>query len=466
MSLENGGEIVKASNESLASEWVCERPNAGVSSTASGWPSFDDIKSSSLAYSLSAEEQATVAVLQLQHKALEACQKFFVGDASSDGDEDDEDDEDESELEDNYDSKECEEYKFFEKVFAEDANLRRYYENNHREGDFYCLVCGGIGKKVWKRFKDCIALIHHSTAILRTKRRRAHRAYAQVICKVVGWDIDQLPAIVLKDLDSPLAGSRKLLSSVKEDENLDGKVLELSSENGGEIVKESHESMVSDAEWVCENPKAGVSSTASGWPSFDDIKSSSLIYSLSAEEKLTVAVLQLQHKALEACQKFLVGDAGSDSDKDDNDDAGYDGDENDNEDELVDNYDSKECEEYKFFEKVFAEDGDLRRYYEDNYREGDFYCLVCGGIGKKVWKRFKDCVALIQHSTTILRTKRKRAHRAYAQVICKVVGWDIDQLPAIVLKDLDSSLAGSRKLLVEPKNPTMGCIEDSNVIVS
>ncbi|KAL3016255.1 hypothetical protein AAZX31_06G203100 [Glycine max] len=205
---------------------------------------------------------------------------------------------------------------------------------------------------------------------------------------------------------------------------------------------ESHESLVSGAEWESESPKAGFSSTASGWPSFDDIKSSSLTYSLSAEEKATVAVLQLQHRALEACQKFLVGDAGSDSDEDD---------EEAEDDELLDN-DSKEYEEYKFFEKVFAEDGDLRRYYENNHKEGDFYCLVCGGIGNKVWKRFKDCIGLIQHSTAILRTRRKRAHRAYAQVICKVVGWDIDQMPTIVLKDLDSSLAGSRKLFVRNPN--------------
>ncbi|RZB98647.1 Protein NETWORKED 1D [Glycine soja] len=376
LSLEKGEEVAKASHESLVSDakWVCESPKAGVSSIASGWPSFNDIKAPPLTYSLSAEEKATMAVLQLQHKALEACQKFLVGDAGSDSDEDDKDDEDEDELVDDYDSKECEEYKFFEKVFAEDGDLRRYYESNYKEGDFHCLVCGGIGKKVWKRFKNCKTLIHHSTAILRTKRKRAHRAYAQVICKVVGWDIDQLPAIVLKDLDSSFIGSRKLLGFEKESVSLDGKVLEPSSENGGEIVKESHESLVSGAEWESESPKAGFSSTTSGWPSFDDIKSSSLNYSLSVEEKATVAVLQLQHRALEACQKFLVGDVGSDSDEDD---------EEAEDDELLDN-DSKESEEYKFFEKVFAEDGDLRRYYENNHKEEDFYCLVCGGIGKKV----------------------------------------------------------------------------------
>ncbi|KAH1239388.1 Protein NETWORKED 1D [Glycine max] len=90
---------------------------------------------------------------------------------------------------------------------------------------------------------------------------------------------------------------------------------------------------------------------------------------------------------------------------------------------------------FKFFEKVFAEDGDLRRYYDNNHKEGDFYCLVCGGIGNKVWKRFKDCIGLIQHSTAILRTRRKRAHRAYAQVIYKVV---------------------------EPKNPAVGYTDDTN----
>lgn len=203
----------------------------------------------------------------------------------------------------------------------------------------------------------------------------------------------------------------------------------------------SLESQVSDAEWVCKSPN-GASSTASGWAPFNSKPSNT--YSLSAEEQAIVAVLNMQLKALEACREFLGGNVGSDCDEDDSDDE--------DDDELVDNYDSEECEEYKFFERVFAEDGDLRRYYENNYREGAFYCLVCGAILKKAWKRFKDCVSLLHHSTAVLRTKRRRAHRAYAQVICKVVGWDIDQLPAIVLKDLDNSLAGSRKLLVSNLN--------------
>ncbi|XP_057458122.1 uncharacterized protein LOC130748887 isoform X2 [Lotus japonicus] len=429
LSSENGGEIVEVSHESPVSDakWVCKSPSGCVSSTDSGWPSFVT-KSSSQPYSLSEEEQAKVAALNLQHKALEACQKFLGGWACSDSEDDGNEDEDED-----FDSEECEEYKFFERVFAEDVELRKYYENHHKDGDFYCLVCGGVGKKVWKRFKDSAALIQHSTAVLRTKRMRAHRAYAHVICKVVGWDIDQVPAIVLKDLDSSLAASRKLLAEPQKP-----------AVSGIDDKCASRESPVSDAEWVCQSP-----SGCSGWPV---TKSSSQPYSLSAEEQAKVAALNLQHRALEACQKFLGGYAGSDSDEDDNEDE--------DEDEDKD-YDSEECEEYKFFERVFAEDVELRKYYENHHKDGDFYCLVCGGVGKKVWKRFKDSAALIQHSTAVLRTKRMRAHRAYAHVICKVVGWDIDQLPAIVLKDLDSSLAASKKLLAEPQKPAVSVIDDS-----
>lgn len=104
------------------------------------------------------------------------------------------------------------------------------------------------------------------------------------------------------------------------------------------------------------------------------------------------------------------------------------------------------CEEFKFFLRLFTEDSDLRKYYENNNREGDFYCLVCGGIRKKMWKWFKDCIALLRHSMTIKKTKRKKAHKPYSHVICKVLGWDINRLPAIVLKGefLGSSLTGSK----------------------
>jgi hypothetical protein len=169
------------------------------------------------------------------------------------------------------------------------------------------------------------------------------------------------------------------------------------------------------------------------------------------DEEAIMAVLHLQHNAIEACQKFLAPDVGSDSDDDVIEDEDEEEDEDESEDELVENCE-EESKEYRFFDKVFAEDAGLRKYYENNSKQGDFYCLVCGGVKKKMWKRFKDCVALIQHSTTVLRTKRMRAHRAYAQIVCKVVGWDINQLPAIVLKDLNSSSTASRELLVNNHN--------------
>ncbi|WJX67666.1 hypothetical protein P8452_52113 [Trifolium repens] len=445
---ENGGESVEVTHESVVSD--TKSPDDGVSSTDSGWPAFNT-KPRSYPYSLVGNEEAIVAVLHLQHNAIDACQKFLAPEGSDsdedvieDEDEDEDDDESEDELVENCDEK-SKEYRFFEKVFAEDVDLRKYYENNCKEGDFYCLVCGGIKKKMWKRFKDCVALIQHSTTVLRTKRMRAHRAYAQVICKVVGWDINQLPTIVLKDVDSSLAASKKLLVEPKKP----------AAANGVDDELVTHESVVSDAEWDCKSSNGGLSSTASEWPAFNT-QPCSYPYSLVGNEEAIVAVLHLQHNAIDACQKFLAPDDGSDSDEDIIED------EDESDDESVENCD-EESEEYKFFEKVFAEDDGLRKYYENNSKKGDFYCLVCGGIKKKMWKRFKDCVALIQHSTTVLKTKRKRAHRAYAQVVCKVIGWDINQLPTIVLKDLDSSLAASKKLLVEPENPAAaGVLDEQN----
>ncbi|KAF7141458.1 hypothetical protein RHSIM_Rhsim06G0208300 [Rhododendron simsii] len=121
----------------------------------------------------SAEEQARFGGTQVQQKALRAAQEFFV-----------------------------DKYKFFVKVFEEDGELRGFYERNCESGEFCCLVCGGIGKKVGKRFKGCVALVQHSNGIAKTKKRRAHRAFAQVVCKVLGWDIDRLPTSGLSSAKS------------------------------------------------------------------------------------------------------------------------------------------------------------------------------------------------------------------------------------------------------------------------
>jgi hypothetical protein len=169
---------------STVSEWPSLKPQSATlkwsSSTVSEWPSLKP-QSATMKCSISAEEQVRFAAVQLQQKVLEAFREFCAGNAASDNDED----------EGKVGSEECEEFKFFLKVFKENSELRSYYENNFEGGEFCCLVCGGIGKKVWRRFKDGLGLLQHSITIKNTKYKQAHRAYAQVICKVLGWDIDQ-----------------------------------------------------------------------------------------------------------------------------------------------------------------------------------------------------------------------------------------------------------------------------------
>ncbi|OMO74745.1 hypothetical protein CCACVL1_16480 [Corchorus capsularis] len=63
------------------------------------------------------------------------------------------------------------------------SELRGYYEENH-EKDAEPNK-GTVNEQ-------------HSTAISKTKRKRAHRAFGLVICDIIGWDIVCLPSIVLK----------------------------------------------------------------------------------------------------------------------------------------------------------------------------------------------------------------------------------------------------------------------------
>ncbi|KAK7405329.1 hypothetical protein VNO78_06559 [Psophocarpus tetragonolobus] len=138
---------------------------------------------------------------------------------------------------------------------------------------------------------------------------------------------------------------------------------------------------------------------------------------VSPEEKEKLLAMNLQNKACKALKQFLTShdDDGSDEEEDDDD---------------------RECEEFEnFFVGVFMEDNELRSYYQRCYESGEFSCFVCGAIGKKnSGKRFKDCAALVQHSMSILRTLKKRAHRGFGIALCKVLGWDVDRLPTIVIK--------------------------------
>ncbi|KAF7836643.1 uncharacterized protein G2W53_011502 [Senna tora] len=408
------------------SEWPVPVP----APTVSGWPPLEP-RVTPATPPVIAEEKEMLEALKVQYKARQACKEFLFGCNDDDDDDDGNDVEDEEDDVDDDDDEEIGD--FFTKLFAENNELRKYYQKCCEGGAFRCLVCGVVDhKNCGKRFHDCVGLVQHAMTISRTKTRRAHRAFGNAVCEVLGWDVNRLPTVVMKMEVKPAdaegepkenAGDGKdgsessdksddklsvehLGERVKQDaevghetcnqvsesfskeddlnknaENLDEKISDARSDKEDGTDKASHESPVSDVEWSGKSPNHGVSSAGSAWPAFNT-QSASSAQSLSSEEKENLAVLQLQHKALEACHDFLVGN-----------------------------------------------------------------------VGKKVWKRFKDCSSLLQHSTAILRTKRKRAHRAYAQVICKVLGWDFDRLPAIVSKGepLGSSMAGSEKLCDEPE---------------
>ncbi|CAH1431990.1 unnamed protein product [Lactuca virosa] len=73
------------------------------------------------------------------------------------------------------------EYDFFWKMFIDDEELKSYYVKHCGDGgEFSCLVCGTVKEKHLKRlkkFKECVALAHHSISIAKTKKIRSHKAY-------------------------------------------------------------------------------------------------------------------------------------------------------------------------------------------------------------------------------------------------------------------------------------------------
>ncbi|CAJ1978489.1 unnamed protein product [Sphenostylis stenocarpa] len=141
---------------------------------------------------------------------------------------------------------------------------------------------------------------------------------------------------------------------------------------------------------------------------------------VSQQEKERLAAVQAQQKACKALKEFL-----SKSDDVDVDD--------DDEEDDDDHGEWEEIEE--FFVGLFLKDDELRGYYQRCFESGEFCCMVCGAIGKKnSGKRFKDCVALLQHSMSILRTLKRGVHRGFGMAVCKVLGWDVDRLPTIVMK--------------------------------
>ncbi|GMJ10118.1 hypothetical protein like AT1G78810 [Hibiscus trionum] len=420
------------SSQITTSEWPCMEPVNESTSTTPEWPSFNPC-TAPVTHVVSAEEQKRIDMVQFQQNVFEACTKFLSTTVESDSGEDEnkfDEDENEDDLMDEDGSKDSEEFNFFLRLFTENNGLQSYYKTNCRDGDFFCLVCRGIKEKAWRTFKDCVGLIQHSTAISKTKRKRAHRAFGQVICKVLNWDIDHLPSIMLKSEPQSHSledSSQNSLKGGDAKENVESLGISDGEPNKGTLndlgLDSSH---ITTSEWPCTEPVDESTSTTLEWPSFC---TAPVTHVVSAEEQRRIDMVQFQQNVFEACTQFFSTTAESDSDENDTE---FDGDEN--EDDLMDEDGSKDSEEFNFFLRLFTENNGLRCYYETNCRDGDFFCLVCRGIREKAWRTFKDCVGLIQHSTAISKTKRKQAHRAFGQVICKVLNWDINHLPSTILK--------------------------------
>ncbi|KAL8131574.1 uncharacterized protein LOC141711662 [Apium graveolens] len=212
---------------------------------------------------------------------------------------------------------------------------------------------------------------------------------------------------------------------------------------------------ISENEWPC-NP---IPEPTAEWP---ELKLKPVVERvLTEEENARLVASKAQQKALDAAREMFRENM--DSDEEVGDYVSSDDDEDDVNDE-------DECEELKFFSKVFMEDSELRRYYEKNCESGEFSCLVCVGIGQKVGKKFKDCVALVQHSITIAKTKKRQAHRALGKVICKVLGWEIQKLPSINLpkiSDAEGNSPRDPKEVVHDKNDSVSeVLPDTAVILT
>ncbi|XP_044508642.1 uncharacterized protein LOC123227630 [Mangifera indica] len=477
-----------------------------------GWGEMKK-KTQSKAGPLSAHEKAKVMAMQAEQKGIEACHEFFSEKIGDESDEEEDRNLNEEFGEEDYLTEDdgdvdSEEFKFLLELFVKDDKLRSFYEKNHENGEFCCLVCRGIGEKLNKRYKDCLGLVQHTISISKTKRKRAHKALGRVVCKVLGWDFDRLPVIVLKG--EPLGTSLGNSGFTKgegananaEDNKEDMTVAQVNegstTGNDSEIVEKvvldgnrnDGELMIGEDEWAKANaednnedmtfsqvnkgstsgndgeivekavldgntsdcnpdcdldrkwpikPTPSPPLLTTGWGEMK-MKTESKSGPLSAQEKAKVMAMQTEQKGLEACHEFFYNRDESDEEEDHIRDEEF-----DEEDYLTEDDGDLDSEEFKFFLELFVKDDKLRSFYEKNHENGEFCCLVCRGIGEKLNKRYKNCLSLVQHTISISKTKRKRAHRAFGQVVCKVLGWDFDSLPVLVLKGepLGTSLVNS-----------------------
>uniref|UniRef100_A0A7N0V699 Uncharacterized protein n=1 Tax=Kalanchoe fedtschenkoi TaxID=63787 RepID=A0A7N0V699_KALFE len=381
------------------SGWTCA-VEASRSAGGTVWPAFQAKLYE--APELTVEDRATMGARRVQQRAVEASRLFFSSNRDSDSEDDLGSEEEESESESLVEadvSDGCEEFIFFKKLFEEDEELRGYYQKNWGDGEFCCLVCRGNGEKVTKKFRSCVAVVQHSVTISRTQKTRAHRAYGQVICNLLSWDISKLPADALPVRDQ--GGSKLVLSNV-----------------GMTISQQDHGS---NGAWDVRRPQDKRPTCTAEWGQFLSVPDIVVERELTEEEKKKVAAAKLQDRGREAARAFFSQNEFLDSDEEDDE----------SEDDIsTKNNESSGCEEYKFLVKLFEDDREMRDYYKRSWGNGAFLCLVCWGTVEKVNKKYKDCVGLVQHCVSVSRTKRKRAHRAYGKIICELLSWDINRLPA------------------------------------
>lgn len=164
--------------------------------------------------------------------------------------------------------------------------------------------------------------------------------------------------------------------------------------------------------------------------------------------------VKIHLKGLDLCSGLVGGGAGNFTTS-----TAPRGDEEEEEEEDGDD----DAAEYEFLMGVFEENSELRGFYERKCEDGEFYCLVCGVLVNRLRKKYRNCVALVQHCVTVSKTKKKAAHRALGHVVCKVLGWDINRLPSL---PLNASGGGggvsSSEVQKESKNNADGQVADEN----
>ncbi|KAH9294396.1 hypothetical protein KI387_040400, partial [Taxus chinensis] len=179
--------------------------------------------------------------------------------------------------------------------------------------------------------------------------------------------------------------------------------------------------------WDTENP--------SSQPEWTSVLPKSEAKPLTDEEQIQFTHLRLQQKAARAFKEFLTNGREDESSSSESEDDVEEDDKDSDDGGAPSGALAKEANAHEFFDKLFGEDEDLKRFYEQSCNCGAFECLVCAAIGAKVGKKFPDCVSLIQHAMKILRTKKKAAHRGYGRAICGLLGWSSDRLPSLPKTD-------------------------------